>query len=292
MTVGQQSTQPDSKGSGCFVYYTLACHVDKFWLRRRLNLVLAHDTSRFWTRYSALTLVVIGLTGCDRAPATLDEVIERNTKAMGGRAAIEAVKSIQVDLHIVDPGFEVDGIYRAARPGRMRIDAMMQGKHVFTETFNGQRGWEWSGKGNPVAASDKATAALRHGVELPGKLFGLHELRQRGHRLELVGRESVDGINYHVVRLTMDDGYATTLYVEPERWLITRRRDFRPLHVDIDPTPAMIEQRSSDFREISGVQFAFANTEVDLKTGKILETTKVNRIEINPSIDPSIFEKL
>jgi hypothetical protein len=211
---------------------------------------------------------------------------------MGGRAAIEAVKSIQVDLHIVDPGFEVDGTYRAARPGRMRIDASMGGKHVFTEAFDGQHGWERAGKGNQEAASDKATAALRHGVELPGRLFGLHELKERGHRLELIGREKVDGIDHHVLRLTMSDGYTTTLYVDPQSWLITRRRDFRPLHVDIDPTPTTIEQRSSDFRKISGVQFAFASTEIDLKTGKVLESTKVNKIEVNPSINQSIFDKL
>jgi hypothetical protein len=241
---------------------------------------------------SCLAALAIALLECDRAPLTLDQVIERNTKAMGGRAAIEAVKSIRFDLHIVDPGFEVDGTYRAARPGRMRIDAMMGGKHVFTEAFDGHHGWEWAGKGNQEAASDKASAALHHGVELPGKLFGLHELKERGHRLELVGREKVDGTDYHVLRLTMDDGYTTTLYVDPKSWLITRRRDFRPLHVDIDPTPTTIEQRSSDFREISGVQFAFASAEIDLKTGKVLESTKVNKIEVNPSINQSIFDKL
>jgi len=241
---------------------------------------------------SSLAALAIALLGCDRAPLTLDDVIERNTKAMGGRAAIEAVKSIRFDLHSVDPGFEVDGTYRAERPGRMRIDALMGGKHVFTEAFDGHHGWEWGGKGNQEAASDKASAALHHGVELPGKLFGLHELKERGHRLELVGREKVDGTNYHVLRLTMDDGYTTTLYVDPQSWLITRRRDFRPLHVDIDPTPTTIEQRSSDFRKISGVQFAFASTEIDLKTGKVLESTKVNKIEVNPSINQSIFDKL
>ena len=115
---------------------------------------------------SCLAALAIALLGCSRAPLTLDDVIERNTKAMGGRAAIEAVKSIRFDLHIVDPGFEVDGTYRATRPGRMRIDAMMDGKHVFTEAFDGHHGWEWGGKGNQEAASDKASAALHHGVEL------------------------------------------------------------------------------------------------------------------------------
>jgi hypothetical protein len=241
---------------------------------------------------SSLTLIALTLIGCGHSPSTVDEVIERNTQAMGGRATLETIHSIEFNLHIRDPGFEVDGIYRAARPGRMRIDVAADGKHVFTEAFDGQRGWQWSGKGDPVAASPKATAALRHGVELPGKLFGLHELRQRGHRIDLTGREKVDGIDYFVLRLTLSDGYETSLYVDPKTWLITRRRDVRPLHVDIDPTPTTIETRFSDFRKIGGVVFPFSNTDTDLKTGKILEQTSVREIKLNPDFDQTIFDKL
>ena len=229
--------------------------------------------------------------GCSRSPTTLDEVIERHTKAVGGRAAIEAIQSIEFDLHITDPKFEVDGTYFAARPGKMRIDVNAGGDHVFTEAFDGQKGWEGKGT-SQKPATEKATAALRHGVELPGKLFGLHELKARGHRIELAEREKIDGIGYYVLRLTLNDGYATTLYVDPNSWLITRRRDVRPLHVDVDPTPTTIEQRSFDFRTISGVQFAFASSETDLQSGKVLETTVVRSVKINPPLVPSIFEKL
>ena len=231
------------------------------------------------------------LAGCSRA-VTVDDVIERNTSAMGGRAAIEAIHSIEINLRITDPGFEVDGIYHAARPGRMRIDVQAGGKQVFTEAFDDQRGWQWQESKGQEEASSKATAALRHGVELPGKLFGLHEMKQRGHKIDLVGRETVDGIDYYMLRLTFGDGYTTTLYVDPQSWLITRRRDVRPLHVDVDPTPTTIEQRSSDFREIAGVRFAFASTEIDLKTGKQLESTKISSIKVNPPFDESIFKKL
>jgi hypothetical protein len=237
-------------------------------------------------------LAAVLLAGCEHNASTVEDVIERNTSATGGRAAIEAVKSIEVELHIVDPGFEVDGLYRAARPGWMRIDVSAGGNHVFTEAFNGERGWQWNGKGDAVDASPKATAALQHGIELPGKLFGLHELKQRGHQIQLVGREKVDGTNYYVLRLTLADGYAITLYVDPKTWLITRRRDVRPLHVDIDPTPTTIETRTSDFRKVSGVVFGFASTDTDLATGKVLERAEVRGIKVNSSFDPAIFNKL
>src|SRR5919198_3558386 len=149
-----------------------------------------------------VSLITLFVVGCHKSSdsLSLEEIVERNTDAMGGRAAIEAVQSIQIDLYIKDPSFEVDGTYYAARPGKMRIDVNAEGKHVFTEAFDGQSGWEWEGKGEQEPATEKATAALRHGVELPGKLFGLHELKVRGHKMTSIGREQIDGVNYYVVQ--------------------------------------------------------------------------------------------
>jgi hypothetical protein len=247
------------------------------------------------TRKALLVLLpTIVVAGCHKSPdsLSLDEIVERNTDAIGGRAAIEAVQSIQIDLHIKDPSFEVDGTYYAARPGRMRIDVSAEGKHVFTEAFDGNSGWEWEGKGEQKPATEKGTAALRHGVELPGKLFGLHELKARGHRMKSIGREQIDGVNYYALQLILNDGYTVSLYVDPSSWLITRRRDTRPLHVDVDPTSTTIEQVSSDFRDVNGVKFPFATIEIDLKTGKLLESTITKSVKINPTLPATLFDKL
>jgi hypothetical protein len=255
-------------------------------------------TSLYWMPRARNALLVfvttIAVAGCHKQPdsLSLDGIVENNIDAMGGRAAIEAVQSIQIDLHIKDPSFEVDGTYCAARPGKMRIDVSAEGKHVFTEAFDGQSGWQWEGKGEQKPATEKGTAALRHGVELPGKLFGLHELKARGHRIKSIGREQIDGLNYYVLELILNDGYTVSLYVDPDSWLVTRRRDVRALHVDVDPTPTTIEQVSSDFRDVNGVKFPFATTETDLNTGKLLESTTTKSVQINPTLPPPFFEKL
>jgi outer membrane lipoprotein-sorting protein len=265
--------------------------------RTEIYLSLMHQSNLTNTRAGRallLSLITLMVVGCHRSSGSLSigEIVERNTKAMGGRAAIEAVQSIQIDLHIKDPSFEVDGTYYAARPGMMRIDLSAEGKRVFTESFDGQSGWQWEGKGEQKPAAEKATAALRHGVELPGKLFGLHELEGRGQKIKSIGREQIDGISYHVLKLTLKDGYAVSLYVDPNSWLITRRRDVRPLHVDVDPTPTTIEQVSSDFHEVGGVKFPFATAETDLKTGKVLESTTTKNVKLNPSLPPRFFDSL
>ena len=66
----------------------------------------------------------------------------------------------------------------------------------------------------------------------------------------------------------------------------------RALHPDVDPTTTTIEARKSDWRQVNGVWFAFAGEDVDLKTGKVIETTTVKEIKLNPPIDAAIFTKL
>jgi len=237
--------------------------------------------------------LVVGLASGLRADPslTLDELIKRNTEAMGGRAKIESVQTVEVNLHIKDPDFEVDGLYCAARPGRMRIDIMAAGKRVYMERFDGEKGCQWNGKMEKEEGATP-TAALRHGVELPGNLFGLHEMQKRGHRLAFAGREKIDDVEYYVLHVAFADGDETSLFVDPRSWRITRRREIRALHPDVDPTKTTIESRTSDWRQVEGYWFAFAGEDVDLKTGKVLETSAVKEIRINPPIDPAIFTRL
>src|SRR5215469_1142536 len=244
------------------------------------------SASVFRMRSLLFFCLVLAFTKLAAEPSlTLDDVIARNTDAMGAKEKIESLRSVEISLHIKDPTFEVDGIYHAARPGKMRIDIMADGKRVYMERFDGERGWQWNGKEEKEEGAIP-TAALRHGVELPGNLFGLHEMQKRGNGLELAGREKVDGVDYYVLRLVFADGYESSLYVDPRNWRITRRRDVRALHPDIDPTKTTIESRKSDWRQVNGLWFAFLSEDVDLNTGKVLETSTVKETKVNPAIDP------
>jgi len=95
-----------------------------------------------------------------------------------------------------------------------------------------------------------------------------------------------------VLRLTLSDGYGTSVYLNPRSWFISRRRDVRPLHVDIDPRPTTIENLVSDFRKVSDVYFGFASSDKDLETGKVVEETRIRSIKVNPDFAEAIFDKL
>jgi len=103
------------------------------------------------------------------------------------------------------------------------------------------------------------------------------------------GREEIGGVLYHVVVLTLDDGFVTSYYLDPSSLLIARARVRKALHPDLDPTETTIETVWSDVRQVAGVRFAFQASDTDLATGKLLQTTMLLDLQANRPIDDSLF---
>jgi hypothetical protein len=240
------------------------------------------------TKIPTIALAFFGLVGTARA-VDLETLLIKNTAARGGEAALASVKAYESDIHIVEPQFAVDGTYIATRDGRMRVDIRAEGERVFTEALGRERAWSWDPENGVRGGSADGAAALRHGIELPFKIFGLRDMRERGHRLELAGTETLDGVAYHVLRATLSDGFEVTYYVNPETWLIERDRQRRAMHVDVDPTPEWIETRYEDYRPAAGVLYPFRQVEKRVATGEILSTVTVGEIRINPPLDGARF---
>lgn len=121
-------------------------------------------------------------------------------------------------------------------------------------------------------ASDAGEAALRHGVEY--NLIGLHRFTERGHELALEGAETIDGVDYRVIRVTLRDGFTTRLYLDPGSWLVGRRRDVRALHPDHDADERPLETVYTSYGWLCGVRRAPRSVQVDLATGDTVQSSR------------------
>jgi hypothetical protein len=237
-----------------------------------------------------LCLTIAGCATLKTSEPTLEELISRHTEARGGQRAIEAIQNLEVKLRIVEPTYTAEGVWRADRRGRMRIDVFIEGRRVFTEAFDGQDGWQQpGGEEHAKPASAAGTAALRHSAQMPTNILGLHEMAGHGHRLHRIGRTEVAGVSYEAIGLILDDGSQTTYFLDPATFLIARARVRKALHPDIDPTVTTIETVWTDFRRVAGVRFAFQASDTDLATGKLLQTTTFLDVQVNPPADDALF---
>lgn len=242
-------------------------------------------------RLTTLAAICAGACSTAALGSALTPLLEKHTVARGGRAAIEAVRAVEIDLRITEHEFTFDGTYMAEREGRTRIDVYSDGRRVYTEGLDGIRAWSMAADAREGTPSPPAAAAaLRHDLEFPFKLYGLHETTSRGHRLRRLEDETLDGVTYNVVQLTLNDGHEVKYYFK-DCGLIERDRQRRALHVEVDPRPQWIETRYADYRAVAGVMYPFRQSERVVATGELLSSSVVKSIRVNPPLDEQWFER-
>jgi len=231
------------------------------------------------------------LAGCVRPsqPITLEQIITNNEAAVHTRDS-SGIRNMEIDLAMKDGKSAFDAVYMATRDGRMRINIIVDGKRVYTEAYDGHGGWDMAEDGTaPVI--DQYAAALWHGTQFPGQIFGLRDVIGNGHKLEYIGRENIDSVDYCVLKITLTDGFETYRYINPASWMIERGRDFRAFHPAIDDKKTWVETVWSDYRPVDGVMHSFLSTNTNLTTGQWQATNTVKAIKINPDFDQAIFVK-
>lgn len=214
--------------------------------------------------------------------ARLAALLACHDEAVGG-AALRAMQRVEYDLEIQEPGFAVEGRYFADRDGTMRIDIFAGGERVFSEWWDGEAGWQLpQGAAEPVPTSPEGGEALRHGVETAGHLSTLADMSALGHRVALVDPEPADPGVELAIETTLADGTQGWSWLDLETCLLTRTRDFRAFHPDVDPEARWIETRFEDFRTDEGITRAWTTLNIDLVTGDTIGTTRIRAVRYVP----------
>ena len=207
--------------------------------------------------------------------AELARVLACNDRAVGG-PALRRVNRVRYELRIEEPGFIAVGDYVAERFGRAQIDVFVGEQRVFSEGWDGHAGWQLpQGATTPIATSPDGAAALRHGIEQPGHLWTLADMPRNGHAVELVGRDSIQGTSYYVVKLTLRDHFESWYWLNPSSCLVERNRTFRAFHPDLDPKRKWTETLFEDYRVDQGILRPYLSRTVDMAAGVVIGTTRV-----------------
>ncbi len=229
------------------------------------------------------------LAGHAADASQLDEILACNTRAVGGDENWSRIENLRIELQIREPGFEVQGSYVASRSGDMRIDIRADGQRVFAEGLHGGRAWEWTPQAGRREAGEQAAAALRHGIEMPGRFFTMGQVRDRGARVELIPTEEAAAAGEWQLRITLADGFGSDLFVDRATCRVARSRDRRAFHPGVDPTETVIETRHTGELWTDGVLRHPISENRDLTADAWLGTTQVRSIEHNVELPENFF---
>ncbi|HEV2851428.1 MAG TPA: outer membrane lipoprotein-sorting protein [Thermoanaerobaculia bacterium] len=229
-------------------------------------------------------LLVAGLAGAAVQAQTADELIEKNLQATGGRQKIEAVKSIRMTGKMVAPqGMEIPMTMEFKEPGKLRSEATFQGMTMI-QAFDGKDGWSINpmlGKKDP----EKMSADDVKQAEEQLDSFNLFtKYKEKGHTIEYVGKEDLEGTPAYKLKLTRKNGDVSYIYLDAESYLMVKmngKTKIQGQELESDTTVG-------DYKAVDGVLYPHS-IESQLKGMPGKMTITFSKIEVNPTLDDSRF---
>jgi hypothetical protein len=237
----------------------------------------------------ALALLGALVTACSSpapsSPPSVDEIVAAHLAARGGKERLQALRSIRETGTLTASDGRVARVVREIqRPGLFRLEFTYQGTtSVFAN--DGKDGWQIAplqGQFEPRAMPPEADAA--GGVDQRDIEGPLVDWRKKGHVVELVGREAVAGAKADKLKVVLRGGAVRYDYVDVASHMVVRSdvpRAVRGHRVELQST-------FSDFRKVSGIVFPH-HIEIRIKDRPEILKVVVERIELNPELDPASF---
>lgn len=232
-----------------------------------------------------LGVIMLACAAPTPPPSPVDEIVDAHIAARGGLEAIQALQSIRATGIATASGGRVARVTQEIkRPGLYRLEFDSQGTTaVFAH--DGETGWQVAPRQGifepqPVTPENDSEAGIdERDIEGP-----LVNWRDKGHTVELVGREMLADGEADKLEITLADGRVRYDYVDvASHQLVRSDKNER-----IGGLSLQIEETYSDFREVGGMSFPHRiETHVTNRPETI--TITVDAIELNPEIDDSRF---
>jgi len=235
-------------------------------------------------RYHLLALAAAVAFAPLAAAQTVDEVIAKNIEAKGGLQKLKSVETLRLTGKMsLGPGIEAPATIEFKRPGKVRMEITIQGG-VGVQAFDGKAGWSISpfgGKKEPEPMSAESLKDMEEQSDLDGPLV---DYKAKGHAVELLGKEAVEGSDAYKLKVTLKNGDVRYFYLDSDSYLDIKtdsKRSIRGSEVEI-------ETSISDYKEIGGLLFPHS-FQSGAKGRPERQSIVVEKIEVNPAIDDARF---
>jgi len=208
---------------------------------------------------------------------TVDEIIARNIEARGGAKRLAELKTQSMTGTLgfaPNPGepFHVE----MKRPGMMRQEISINHDQL-TQITTGSEGWTLQANAAPKPISAQQLKDLAGSADMEGPLFNY---RSKGNRVELAGKDKVEGHDAYKLLLTMKDGTQRMDFIDANTYL--------ELKWEGVVGGEKMESYFHDYRKIKGLAYAF---EIDSSGANFKQKLIFTRIEVNVDLPDSRFKK-
>ncbi|WP_138478932.1 outer membrane lipoprotein-sorting protein [Dyadobacter bucti] len=233
-------------------------------------------TNRFLTVAAAAFLSVSAYA------QTVDEIVDKHVAAMGGLDKLKSVNTIITERSIAVQGMEIPSKSTLVVGKFLRSESTIMG-NAMVQVVDGKTGWmirptQMGGTGEP---EDMPADQVKQQASQLDPFGSLVNYKEKGNKVELVGKEKVDKKDNYHLKVTGSDGQLSDQFIDAETYLISK--------VKMDMGGETGEIDFSNYKEVDGIKFANTLEMSNAQMGLI--TLLTNKVVINAQVDEALFKK-
>ncbi|MFN2634748.1 MAG: sialidase [Thermoanaerobaculia bacterium] len=233
-----------------------------------------------------LAAVFLSASGSARA-LTLDEVLAKNLEARGGGSRLQAMRSLRLTgkavLGFGETQIEAGWGQIQKRPGMIRTEVTLQGLTA-VDAWDGKESWSldpFQGRRDAQRNSADEGKEMAQDADIDGPLVGW---REKGHRVDYLGMEDVDGTPAHKLRVTLKDGDVKEVFLDPDYFLEIRVIST----VHIRGAEKVTESDFGSYEQVEGVWVPFS-VETGRKGAPRSSRITIDHAGANVDVDDALF---
>jgi hypothetical protein len=214
---------------------------------------------------------------------TVDEIIAKNLQARGGIERLKSLESVRISGKFAVGGFRAAFVQENKRPFKVREEQIVQGM-VGIDAYDGKTAWHivpWEGRKDPDLMSDDDRKGLIEDADIEGQLV---DYRNKDHRAEYLGHDSVEGTDCYKIKLALADGDVRYYYIDSDSNLEIKVETERKIR----GTVRYGEIFYGDYEKVDGIYFPFA-IEIGAKGDSERMKFTIDKIAVNLSLPDSRF---
>lgn len=232
-----------------------------------------------------LFFAILSLVFVSAQAQTVDEVINKYITTMGGLDAFKNLKTAKMTGKVLVQGLELPITIQVINGRAVRSDVDAMGQSVISSYKDG-KGWKinpFAGFPDATDVTDAELPDLKAQTMLTSQII---DYKAQGHKVELLGQEDVDGIKTNKVKLTnKDDSRVTTYFISVNDNSLVKSVSMR----ENEGQQIEVETFYSNVKEYNGAKFAM--TRVSKVNGDITQEVRLDKMELNVTIDEKVFDK-
>ena len=224
-------------------------------------------------------LFILALVVAQFAQAqTVDEIIDKHVKALGGKENLNKIQNVVMEGSLSIQGTEIALTLTQVNNKINRQDITAMGMHGF-EMLTDKEGWSYmpfQGMQKPEPKTADEVKVSQSDLDIAGPLV---DYAAKGHKVELVGKEDVDGTECYKIKAILAGGKELTFFIDPASSMIIRTKEKRKMNGQ----EVELQTDLSDYKEVEGVKMPYSITQ---QFGTVL----ISSIKVNQTIPESVFK--